>query len=413
MESKFPKKGKTWEELQNEMIEKSQDDMDYEHGRHSAYVWHAGEEVEAVARRAYSMFIATNGLGKIVFPSILKMEEAVISMVLSNLNGNGAVGHMTSGGTESIFLAVKAARDRGREKRPDIAIPEIVAPFSAHPALNKSAHYLGMKVVRIPTRPDFRADVDAMAEAVTENTVLLYGSAPSFPMGLIDPIADLGRLAQKKDLWFHVDACVGGILAPFVRMAGYPVPDFDFSLPGVTSISADLHKSGFAAKGASSVLFRNPKLQAYAAYHFDDWPSGQYSSLTFTGTNPGGAIAAAWAVMNFLGEEGYLEIAKITMRASKRFEEGLAKIDGIHVWGKPELWAVAYGSETFDILAVAAKMWEHGWMVVPNSQPPGIHFMITPVHEPVIEDYLAVLGKSVAEVKRSDKPAKQVEVRYT
>jgi sphinganine-1-phosphate aldolase len=413
MESKYPEKGRTWEDLEKEMTVMSQGDMDWEHGRHSAYVWYANHEVEEVARKAYSMFIATNGLGKIVFPSIRRMEEEVIAMVLSNLNGNQGAGHMTSGGTESIFLAVKAARDRARKKRPDIGVPEIVAPFSAHPALNKSAHYLGMKVIRVPTRPDFRADVDALADAVNENTIMIYGSAPSFPMGLIDPIADLGLLAKEKDLWFHVDACVGGILGPFVRKAGYPVPEFDFSLAGVSSISADLHKSGFAAKGASTVLFKNPELQAYAAYEFEDWPSGHYSSLTFTGTNPGGAISAAWAVMNFLGEEGYLEIAESSMRARKRFEEGLAKIEGIHVWGRPDLWALAYGSKTIDILAVAAGMWKRGWMVAPNSQPAGIHFMITPVHEPVIEDYLSALRESLSEVTGSDKPMEQVDVRYT
>lgn len=413
MESKYPKKGRSWEDIEKEMTEKSQNDLDWQHGRHSAFVWHASEEVEEVARKAYSMFIATNGLGKIVFPSILTMEEEVIAMVLSNMNGEGASGHMTSGGTESIFLAVKAARDQARVERPHITEPEIVAPFSAHPALNKSAHYLGMKVVRVSTKEDFRADVDALSSAVNENTIMVYASAPSFPMGLIDPIAEIGSMAEEQNLWFHVDACVGGILAPFVRKAGYPVPEFDFSIPGVTSISADLHKSGFTAKGASTVLFRSKELQSFTSYTFDEWPSGNYSSLTFTGTNPGGAISAAWAVMNFLGEEGYLELAKKSMESRQQFQQELEKIDGLFVWGEPDLWAIAYGSDKYDIMAIAFKMWEKGWMVAPNSQPEGIHFMITPSHKPVIDEYLEALKDSVNAVAAANEPVEKAEARYS
>ena len=406
-------KGKTWEQLEAEMLEKSRGDLDWEHGRHSAFVWHANDEVKEVAKKAYSMFITTNGLGKSVFPSIRSMEEEVIALVLNNLNGDdAAAGHMTSGGTESIFLATKAARDRARLLRPDIDVPEIVAPFSAHPGINKAAHYLGMKVIRIPTGADYGADVEAMAQAVTDNTIMLYSSAPSFPMGIIDPIAELGSLAIEKNLWLHVDACVGGVLAPYVRQAGYDVPVFDFEIPGVTSMSADLHKSGFAAKGASSVLFRTQELQEFSRFDFDDWPSGHYSSLTFTGTNPGGAIAAAWAVTNFLGVDGYLEVARTVMEAKNKLAQGIAQIEGLHVWGQPELWALAYGSSTVDMFSVCRKMWGKGWMVAPNKQPPGIHFMTTPVHAPIIEDYLEALTQSVHEVRADSSSAAPITPRY-
>jgi sphinganine-1-phosphate aldolase len=405
-------KGKSWEELEAEMLEKSQGDLDWEHGRHSAFVWHANDEVKEVAKKAYSMFITTNGLGKSVFPSIRSMEEEVIAVVLNNLEGNDAAGHMTSGGTESIFLATMAARDRARILHPEITQPEIVAPFSAHPGINKAAHYLGMNVIRIPTGEDYRADVDAMAEAITANTIMLYSSAPSFPMGIIDPIAELGSLAEERNLWLHVDACVGGILAPYARQAGYDVPAFDFSIPGVTSISADLHKSGFAAKGASSVLFRTQELQEFSRFDFNDWPSGHYSSLTFTGTNPGGAIAAAWAVMNFLGVDGYLDIARTVMEAKNKLAHGIAEIDGLHVWGQPELWALAYGSSKVNMLSVCKKMWGKGWMVAPNKQPPGIHFMMTPVHEPIIDDYLLALAQSVQEVESEGSSATPINPKY-
>ena len=409
----FPKKGRKWEELRADLEDRKKNDLDWEHGRHSAYVWHANDEVKEVAKQAYSMFIATNGLGKIVFPSIFNMEKEVIDMMLGLFSGEGGAGHMTSGGTESIFLAITAARNWARANKPGIDRPEIIAPFSAHPAVNKAAHYLGMEVVRVPTRDDFRADVEALSQAVTVNTVLLYGSAPAFSMGVIDPIADLGKLAAEKDLWFHVDACVGGVLGPFVRKAGYPVRMFDFSVPGVTSISADLHKSAFAAKGASTVTFRTEELQSHAKFDFEDWPSGMYSSLTFTGTNPGGAIAAAWAVMNYLGEDGYLDIARTSMEARIELQAGLEKIDGIHIWGEPDLWAVAYGSDKYDILQVVRKMWSRGWIVAPNSQPPGIHFMTTPVHAPIINEYLAALEEAIEEVKNADDASDAVKPRYT
>lgn len=413
MVMEFPKKGRKWEELRADLEDRKKNDLDWEHGRHSAYVWHANDEVKEVAKQAYSMFIATNGLGKIVFPSIFNMEKEVIDMMLGLFSGEGGAGHMTSGGTESIFLAITAARNWARANKPGIDRPEIIAPFSAHPAVNKAAHYLGMEVVRVPTRDDFRADVEALSQAVTVNTVLLYGSAPAFSMGVIDPIADLGKLAAEKDLWFHVDACVGGVLGPFVRKAGYPVPMFDFSVPGVTSISADLHKSAFAAKGASTVTFRTEELQSHAKFDFEDWPSGMYSSLTFTGTNPGGAIAAAWAVMNYLGEDGYLDIARTSMEARIELQAGLEKIDGIHIWGEPDLWAVAYGSDKYDILQVVRKMWSRGWIVAPNSQPPGIHFMTTPVHAPIINEYLAALEEAIEEVKNADDASDAVKPRYT
>jgi glutamate/tyrosine decarboxylase-like PLP-dependent enzyme len=241
-----------------------------------------------------------------------------------------------------------------------------------------------------------------MAAAITPDTVMFYASAPAYSLGVIDPIAAIGELAEERGLWLHVDACVGGILAPFVRRAGYPVPPFDFELPGVTSISADLHKSGFTAKGASALLFRDAAHQAFSRYDFEDWPSGLYSTLTFTGTRPGGAIAAAWAVTHYLGEDGYLHLARTVMEAKERFVVGLAGIDGLHVWSDPELWAVAYGADGYDIGAVAAAMGERGWSVGRVREPRGIHLMITPVHAPVIDAYLADLRASAEAARRGD-----------
>jgi glutamate/tyrosine decarboxylase-like PLP-dependent enzyme len=385
----LPEQGRGWDELERAMVAMRRADLDWRGGRHAAYVWYASDDVERVAERAYAAFMVENGLGARVFPSLRQMESEVVGAVAGLLHGDEATaGHMTSGGTESIFLATAAARGWARAARPDVRRPVIVAPFSAHPGINKAAYYLGMEVVRVPVRSDHRADPAAMAAAITPDTVMIYASAPTYSLGLIDPIDEIGRLAAERGLWLHVDACVGGILAPFVRRAGYPVPPFDLELPGVTSISADLHKSGFTAKGASVLLFRDEAHQAFSRYDFEDWPSGLYSTLTFTGTRPGGAIAAAWAVMNYLGQDGYLGLARTVMEARQRFVAGLQTIDGLHLWSDPDLWAVAYGATGYDIGAVARLMGERGWSLSRVRTPPGIHLMITPVHAPVIDAYL-------------------------
>jgi len=409
----LPERGRPWAELAGVMADLKRDDLDWRGGRHAAFVWHAGDEVERVAREAYALFMTENGLGLRVFPSLRRMEGEVVAMVAGLVGGDAAVrGHMTSGGTESIFLAAHAAREWARRHRLDVAAPEIVAAFSAHPAIDKAAHYLGMRVVRVPTGADFRADTAAMAAAVTPRTVMCYASAPTYSLGVVDPVAALGALAQSRGLWLHVDACVGGILGPFVRELGYPVPAFGLDLPGVASLSADLHKSGYAAKGASVILYRDAEREAAGRYEFSDWPTGLYAVPTFAGTRPGGAIAAAWAVMHFLGAEGYRRIAAVVMEARERLVAGLARIEGLHLWGRPDLWAVAYGSEDVDIHAVADAMTTRRWSVGRVRTPPGIHLMLTPVHAPIVEAYLADLEAAVAAVRVGAGTASRTPVVY-
>ena len=405
--SALPRDGRSWPELAQTLREFKRDDLDWRRGRHAAFVWHADDAVEEVAREAHALFMTENGLGLRVFPSLRRMEADLVAIVRDLLGGDAATaGHLTSGGTESIFLATHAAREWARQRRPEITEPEIVAAWSAHPAVNKAAHYLGMTVRRVPVGAGFRADVAAMAAAITPRTVMLYGSAPTYSLGVIDPIAELADLARARGLWLHVDACVGGILGPFVRALGHPVPEFGLALPGVTSVSADLHKSGYAAKGASVVLFRTAEHQAAGRYDFDDWPTGLYSVNTFTGTRPGGAVAAAWAVMHFLGETGYRRIAATVMAAKARLVDGLARVGGgLHVWGEPELWGVGFGSEAHDILTVADRMTARGWSVGRIREPRGIHLMVTPVHAPIIEEYLADLARSVTEAATATSPS--------
>lgn len=373
-------------------------DLDWKHGRHGAYVWYASDDLEHVLREAFGMFLVENGLGMRAFPSIARMENETLSMVRGLLGGDEeTAGIFTSGGTESIFMAMFALREWAKQEKRGVSRPQVVAPHSAHPALNKAAHMLGLEVKRVPVGPDFRADPAALEAAIGPNTVGMYASAPSYSLGMVDPIPALGAVAAKHGLWLHVDACVGGILAPFVRECGYEVPPFDFSVPGVTSISADLHKSGFAAKPASTVSFRTRAHREFARYTFDDWPSGTYSSLTFTGTRPGGAIAASWAALNFLGREGYREIAAASMRAKEKTITALSTIEGVSVHGAPPLYAFSWAAPGVDMGAVAAAMGKRGWMCGQTTSPVGIHVMATPVHEAVAEAYAAAAGEAIAE----------------
>ena len=251
-----PAAGTPWPELKARMTDYASGDVQWREGKTAVYVFNAGPDVEHVQKEAYALFQSENGLGPVAFPSLKRMEAEVVDFGLGLLNApEGASGAITAGGTDSITMALKAARDFARKSRGLTGTLNIVLPRSAHPAFDKAAAVMEIEVRRTPVK-DFRADPAAIAAAADSATVMIVGSAPSFPYGLIDDIEPLSELALARDLWLHVDACVGGYLAPFVRMNGNDVPPFDFSLPGVRSMSADLHKYGYAAKGASTVLFR-------------------------------------------------------------------------------------------------------------------------------------------------------------
>ena len=400
----FPEQSTAPENVFAEMEDARRGDVDWRRGRLGLYVHFGGDDVLDVAKEAYRRFFSENALGPKAFPSLRKFEDDIVAWTADLLQGGAhSTGVVTSGGTESIFLALKTARDQARLERPQISEPEIVAPVSAHPAFDKAAHYLCMKVRRVPLRCDYRVDVAAMTAAIGPNTIMVVGSAPSFPHGVIDPIEDIAQLARVAKLWMHVDACVGGFLAPFVRRIGYPVPPFDFSVDGVTSMSADLHKYGFAAKGASVMLLADSSLRKHLIFEFDNWPRGKYAAPTFTGTRPGGAIAAAWAVLRYLGIEGYMRLAKQIMDARDKMMVGIKAIDGLHIVGNPDLSVFGFASHVLDPFALAEQMTKKGWFVSTMSEPPGIHMgMPTLAHVAIVDEYLADLEEAVATV-RGDK----------
>ncbi len=411
MRKSLPQTGTPWPDLQTAMDDYAAGDVAWRDGKTAVYVFNAGPEVEQVQKAAYTRFMSENGLGPAAFPSLKRMEEDVVGFGLSLLHGpDEASGAITSGGTDSITMAMKAARDFARKERGVLGPLNIVIPRSAHPAFDKAAAVMEIQVRRIPLR-DCLADPVAMNQVADEATIMIVGSAPNFPYGLIDPIGALSDLAIARDLWLHVDACVGGYIAPFVRMNGGEVPPFDFELPGVRSISADLHKYGYCAKGASTVFFRSAALQKFMVFDFRDWPGGRMVTPTLAGTRPGGAISAAWAVMNFLGVEGYRAKHAQVTAAREVIAKG-AEALGFQVLGKPQLGIIAFTHPETDCLAIWSKLRERGWFTSLTTEPMALHLMLSPFHAQVTGTYLADLAWALDEVQAGAKTTKD-EARYS
>jgi sphinganine-1-phosphate aldolase len=308
-------------------------------------------------------------------------------------------GVVSSGGTESILLAMKTYRDWAKDAK-GITRPEMICPTTAHAAFDKAAQYFNLKMIRIPVDGDFKGDVAKTRAAITENTVVIVGSAPSFPHGVIDPIEELSQLAKEHDVGFHTDACLGGFILPWAEKLGYDVPVFDFRLRGVTSISIDTHKYGYAAKGSSVILYRNSKLRSYQFYTITDWPGGLYFSPTFAGSRPGALSATAWAAMVSIGAEGYLQIAKEILETAARIKKGIKEIPELHILGNP-LWDIAFGSDTLDIYKIMDYMTARKWNLNGLQGPAAVHICLTYRHTRpgLAQQFVDDLKASVAQVK--------------
>jgi sphinganine-1-phosphate aldolase len=392
----LPPSGMTKDEILSELDGLRRDDVDWKSGRCFSYVYNGGDEVRDVAREATALYLSENALNTNAFPSLGRLQSDVVHITAELCHGGGeAAGFMTSGGTESILCAVKAARERGREQR-GIAEPEMVLPESAHAAFHKGAHYFGVKAVTVPVRDDWRADVDAMADAVTDRTVLVVGSAPQYPQGVIDPIPELAVIAADAGAGFHTDACMGGFVLPFLERLGREVPPWDFRVPGVTSISADLHKLGYTPKGASVILHRTKELRRHQTFVFDQWLGGLYASSGIAGTKPGAPIAAAWAVLHFLGEDGYLRLTRAAVDAAQQVARGVRAVPGLRVLGEPEAHVVCIAAdERLDIFAVGDALQARGWFLDRQAPPDSLHATVSAGNAPVIDDFLDALRACV------------------
>ena len=401
---KIPQKGLKKNEIFKKLDSFRTDDLDWRSGRAFGYIFDPGLEVRKVSKEAYSMFLTENGLDFTAFPSLLRLENELVDMARKHLNGDEqVVGNFTSGGTESIILAVKTARDYFRASKPEIKEPEMILPTTSHAAFHKAAHYLGVKVVQTPVDPvTFKADVDAVRKAITPGTILIVGSAPSYAHGIVDPIREMAGLALENHILFHSDACMGGFMLPYFRRLGAPVPDFDFSVPGVTSLSVDLHKYAYAAKGASLILYRNKDLRKYQIFACSRWTGYTIVNNAVQSSKSGGPMAAAWAVINFIGDEGYLELARRKLEATQRVVEGIGKIKDLKLLGKPEMCLVAFTSETLNIFNIIDDMNEKGWYIQPalsfGNSVQHIHMSINVSNVGWIDQFLTDLEEAVEKV---------------
>ena len=391
--------GRNADEVLAELESFKANDVRWKQGRAFTLTYSAGGVAARVAERAYASYLSENGLNTEAFPSLRRLQSEVVDTVSAWLHGGTeAAGFMTSGGTESLLLAVRAARERGRIES-GITQPEMVLPTSAHAAFEKAADYFGVRSVRVPVMSDWRADVDATRDAINDRTVLVVGSAPQYPQGVIDPIVALATIAQEHGIPFHVDACMGGVVLPFLERLGEPIAPWDFRVPGVTSISVDLHKFGYTAKGASVLLHRSKKLRSYQTFVTDNWLGGVYGSSGIMGTKSGGAMAAAWAVMQHLGEDGYLDLTRRARIATLELAAALRARPQIELRAEPETTLVSFGASAgLDIYAVADHLWSQGWYLDRQGPPPSLHCTVNAVHEGLIPAFMDDLDEAIASV---------------
>lgn len=393
----MPLKGRPRADIMQDLRDAQAGDGRWEDGRTFYLVYGVDDDHVDTLREAHALYIATNGLGSGgMFQSLGKLEADIMANA-ANLLGGGheIVGNITSGGSESILMGMRAALQRARAEKPQIKEPEMILARSAHPAFWKAAEVLGIKPVVIPVDETFRADMKALEAAVTSQTIVIVGSAPNYPFGTIDRIAEMAAIAERNGINFHTDACVGGFALPFLRKLGEDIPPFDFSVPGVTTMSADLHKYGFAARGTSLILYRDAVQQQRSRFILHQWSAGPYETPTMAGSRPGGVVAAAWAIMQRLGEEGYLRLNREMLEITRKLQAGIGQIPGFRIMGKPAMYVFSFTAEGRDLTAVVAEMSRRGWYILrQTTSPESLQLLLTPVHGKAIDALLADLRQA-------------------
>ncbi|MEU0509024.1 MULTISPECIES: pyridoxal phosphate-dependent decarboxylase family protein [Amycolatopsis] len=393
-------------EVLAELRELRAGDLPTHGGRTLAYVYDSGlSGVDELAAQAHALASSANGLDPTAFPSLRRLENDLVAATARLVGGTPfTVGAVTSGGTESCLLAVLAAR----EGRPGVAEPSMVLPSTAHAAFHKAAHLFRVRPVVVPVDPvTFRADPDAMAAAIDDTTVLVVASAPSYAHGVIDPVAPIAAAAAGRGVRMHVDACIGGWVLPYFRRLGRPVPEFGFGVEGVTSVSVDLHKYAYCPKGVSVLLHADAELRRGHYFASADWPGYTMLNSTIQSTRSGGPLAAAWAVVQHLGDDGYSELARHTLAAVTAIAEGIRSIDGLRLLAEPDstLIALTADDDGIDLFTVADEMRVRGWYVQPQfahgSSPVNLHLTVTAANRGGEAGFLADLAASVAAAREA------------
>jgi glutamate/tyrosine decarboxylase-like PLP-dependent enzyme len=399
--------------LMAQLKEDKAHNLKWEEGKSFCLIYYPGNEYSSMIKEAYNLYFTENALNPMSFPSLRKYESDIVSMVTDLMNGDDkARGSFTSGGTESILLAVKTARDYYRIHHPDILNPEIILPVTAHPAFAKACHYFNVKPILVEVNLNYEAEVALIESKITASTIMLVASTPSYPQGVMDPIEAIAELALKHQLLFHVDACIGGFVLPFLEKLNYPVPPFDFRLKGVSSMSVDLHKFGYAAKGASVILYRNKELRKAQYFVSTSWPGGMYGSAGMSGSRPGGAISAAYAALIGIGKEGYLSMAAESMKLTQVIRTEIEAIPELRIMGNPVMTIIAFTSDVLDIYELADELNVEGWHFERLQNPPGIHLTIHQIHTRSVISFLDDLKRCVIKARKSkvNRLAKNIKI---
>ncbi len=393
----------------DELESLAENDLDPKSGRLFSHIYsHGIGELDELAREAYLRYMDKTMLDFTVYPSILKMEMDLVKFANQIFNNENGVGNYTYGGTESIMLAMKACREYYRDKYGKSFIPKAVLPATAHPAFYKAALYLGYKV-KVATKlgDGYTAEADVINEMLDRDTVFIAGSAPSYPYGNMDDIKGMSDLAQDNNIWLHVDACIGGFVLPFIERLGYRVDPFDFRLEGVTSLSADLHKYGYAPKGASLILYRDPEYRIGQIYVCSRWPGYPLVNTTVLSSRSAGPLAASWAIVRYLGMDGYTRLTSRIISAKRKIIKGLEEL-GLDIIGEPVSSIVAFTTWDYRVFQLCDEMKKRGWYIQaqPGSRklgfPPSIHLTIAPVHDDIAEEFIEALGIVMDELEAEE-----------
>jgi sphinganine-1-phosphate aldolase len=397
----FPEQAASEQELLDSIQRKKSKDIDWKKGKAFALVYHPGEERAALVKKFYDLYASENALNPTAFPSLAELEAETISMCADLLGGDEHVrGNITSGGTESILLAVYTAKKWAQKNKPEITKPHVVVPASVHPAFMKAFGYFGMDFTSVELDENFRANPQAMEAAITEHTILLVGSAPSYPHGLVDPIPEIATLAKERDILCHVDACVGGFILPFLKRLGHSFSNFDFSVEGVTSISADVHKYGYSTKGSSVILYKNSELRKSQFTTYTKWNGGVYGSPTLAGTRPGGSISGAWAALKGIGANGYLEMAEVTMQVTQKIRAAIEQHPDLELVGNPDMTILAFQSTKVDVFKLADELNKKGWHFERQQAPACLHLTINYIHRLSVDEFIQDLYTCVDLAKK-------------
>ncbi|WP_295589527.1 tyrosine decarboxylase MfnA [uncultured Methanobrevibacter sp.] len=353
----------------NELLEFHKLDYDYADGR---ILGSMCTEAHPFAKEVFCRFLDTNLGDPGLFKGTKQIENEVIKSIGELLSIDEPYGHIVTGGTEANLMAIRAARNHARKYK-GIVDGEIIIPASAHFSFKKAADMLNLNIVEAGLDDNYKIDVDSVKSLISDKTVAIVAIAGTTELGLIDPIEEISKIAFENNIYFHVDAAFGGFSIPFLRDLGYDLPVFDFSLPGVCSITVDPHKMGLAPIPAGGILFREEEYLEVMAV--DSPYLTVKTQSTIVGTRLGASSAATYAVMKYFGKEGYSKLANEMMENTQFLKEGLKEL-GYDVVCEPELNIVAFNHPDVETNLIAQKLEKLGWKVSVAKCPVAIRIVL-------------------------------------